>query len=200
MEQSIMRSGIYLVQMGKGIGSEQSGMRPFLVLQNDKGNKSSFTHTGVPLSTELKNLYLPTHIIAADSKCLEYVSVILVEQLRSLSRTRFVSYIGMLDKNTLNKVEVAVNIQLGLKDIREIDKIVFAKRLTEINPVLHAFLCGKCLRVLHGVKELAINGVHGTDDDLDFCFLCHQAKGRKYKIVNRERLKRNEKTARRAKK
>lgn len=183
------------MQMGKGIGSEQSGMRLFLVLQNDKGNKSSFTHTGVPLSTELKNLYLPTHIIAADSKCLEYVSVILVEQLRSLSRTRFVSYIGMLDKNTLSKVEVAVNIQLGLKDIREIDKIVFAKRLTEINPVLHAFLCGKCLRVLHGVKELAINGAHGTDDDLNFCFLCHKAKGRKYKIVDRERLKRNEKTA-----
>lgn len=188
-----MRGGIYLVQMGKGIGSEQSGMRPFLVLQNDKGNESSFTHTGVPLSTELKSLYLPTHIVVAASKCLEYASVILVEQLRSLSRKRFVSYLGKLDTNTLNKVEVAVNIQLGLKDIRDIDKIVFVRRLTEINPVLHAFLCGKCLRVLHGVKGLAINGIHGIDDDLDFCFFCHKAKGRKYKIVNRERLNRNEK-------
>lgn len=200
MEQSIMRGGIYLVQMGKGIGSEQSGMRPFLVLQNDKGNKNSFTHTGVPLSTELKSLYLPTHIVADDSKVLEYTSVILVEQIRSLSRKRFISYLGKLDKNTLNKVEVAVNIQLGLKNIRDVDKIVFVKRLTEINPTLNAFLCGKCLGVLHGVKELAINGIHGTEDSLDFCFLCHKAKGRKYKIVNRERLKRNEKATRRTKK
>ena len=70
LEQSIIKGGIYLVQLGEGIGSEQSGIRPFLVLQNDKGNKNSFTHTGVPLSTEMKSLYLPTHIVAADSRCL----------------------------------------------------------------------------------------------------------------------------------
>lgn len=187
-----------MVQMGDGVGSEQSGTRPFLVLQNDKGNKNSFTHTGVPLSTELKSLYLPTHIVAADSRCLKYASVILVEQLRSISRKRFVSYLGKLETNTLNKVEAAVNIQLGLNDIRDIDKIVFVRSLTEINPVLNAFLCGKCLKVLYGAKGLAVNGIHGTDDDLDFCFLCHKAKGRKYKIVNRERLNRNEKATRRA--
>lgn len=195
MEQSIERGGIYLVQMENGVGSEQAGMRPFLVLQNDKGNEHSFTHSGVPLSTELKSLYLPTHIVAADSTCLEYASVVLVEQLTSLSRNRFVSRLGKLDKNTLNKVAVAVNVHLGLKDIRDIDKTVFIRRLTEINPAIYAFLCGKCLRVVHNVKELAVNGVHGTDDDVDFCFLCHKAKGRKYKVVNRRRLRRNEKTA-----
>lgn len=198
LEQSIIKGGIYLVQLGNGVGSEQSGTRPFLVLQNDKGNENSDTHTGVPLSTELKNLYLPTHIVA-DSECLDYTSVILAEQLRSLSRKRFVSYLGKLDANTLNKVEMAVNVQLGLKDIRNIDKLVFVKRLTEINPVFNAFLCGKCLKVLYGAKELAISGIYKNDDTPDFCFLCHKAKGRKYKIVNRERINRHEKAAQRIK-
>lgn len=194
MDQSIIRGGIYLVQLGKGVGSEQSGVRPFLVLQNNKGNENSYTHTGVPLSTELKSLYLPTHIVT-DSQCLEYTSVILVEQIMSLSRKRFLSYLGQLDINTLNKVKVAVNIQLGLRDIRDIDKLVFVKRITEINPALNIFLCGKCLKALYQAKGLSINGIHTKDDDLDFCFLCHKAKGRKYKIVNRERISKHEKVA-----
>lgn len=198
MEQSIIRGGIYLVQLGKGAGSEQSGVRPFLVLQNNKGNENSYTHTGVPLSTELKSLYLPTHIVT-DSQCLEYTSVILVEQIMSLSRKRFLSYLGQLDINTLNKVKVAVNIQLELKDIRDIDKRLLVKRMTEINPFLNAFLCGKCLRALYGAKELAIKGIYKDDDELDFCFLCHKAKGRKYKIVNRERISKHEKLARKYK-
>lgn len=200
MDQSIIRGGIYLVQLGKGVGSEQSGVRPFLVLQNNKGNENSYTHTGVPLSTELKSLYLPTHIVT-DSQCLEYTSVILVEQIMSLSRKRFLSYLGQLDINTLNKVKVAVNIQLGLRDIRDIDKLVFVKRITEINPALNIFLCGKCLKALYQAKGLSINGIHTEDDDLDFCFLCHKAKGRKYKIVNRERrICKHEKVARKYKK
>jgi mRNA interferase MazF len=200
LEQSIVRGGIYLVQLGEGVGSEQSGSRPFLVLQNDKGNEHSFTYTGVTLSTELKSLYLPTHIVAADSNCLEYTSVVLVEQMRSLSRKRFVSYLGKLDTNTLNEVEVAVSIQLGLKNVRDTDKVTFMKRLTKINPFLNVFLCGKCRRVLYKVKGLSIYGIHESTEALDFCALCHTAKGRKYNIVNRERLKRNEKVTQRAKK
>jgi mRNA interferase MazF len=190
LEQSIVRGGIYLVQLGEGVGSEQSGSRPFLVLQNDKGNERSYTHTGVPLITELKSLYLPTHIIASDSSCLKYTSVVLIEQMRSLSRKRFVSYLGKLDANTLNEVEVAVSIQLGLKDIRNVDKITFMKRLTRINPCLNVYLCGKCRRELYKAKGLAVHGIHESGEALDFCVLCHTAKGRKYKIVNRERFKR----------
>lgn len=200
MEQPIIRGGIYLVRLGNGAGSEQSGTRPFLVLQNNKGNENSYTHTGVPLSTELKNLYLPTHIVAADSECLDYTSVVLVEQLSSLSRKRFVSYLGKLDTNTLKKVETAISVQLDLKDIRGIDKAAYVKRLTEINPFLNVFLCGKCLRVLYGAKGLSLRGIYKKDDELDFCFLCHKAKGRKYKIVNRERINRHDKAARGTKK
>jgi mRNA interferase MazF len=186
--------------MGEGVGSEQSGIRPFLVLQNDRGNEHSYTHTGVPLSTELKSLYLPTHIVAADSSCLEYTSVVLIEQLRSLSRKRFVSYLGKLDTNTLNEVEAAVSIQLCLTDVRNVDKVLFTKRLTKINPFLNVFLCGNCRRALYKAKGLSIRGIRENTEALDFCVLCHTAKGRKYKIVNRERLKRNGKVTPRAKK
>lgn len=200
MEQSILRGGIYIVQMGNNVGSEQSGVRPFLVLQNDKGNKHSHTHTGIPLSTELKSLYLPTHVVVADNKYLEYTSVVLTEQLASLSRSRFVSYLGKLDANTLNSVEVAVSLHLGLKDLRDIDKVMFTKRLTRINPVLNVFLCGNCRRVLYQTKGLSVRGIHKNNDEFDLCILCHTAKGKKYKIVNRERLRRNEKTTQRTKK
>jgi len=186
--------------MGDGVGSEQSGVRPFLVLQNDKGNAHSYTHTGVPLSTELKSLYLPTHVVVADSRCLEYTSVVLIEQITSLSRSRFVAYLGKLDTNTLNSVEVAVSIHLGLKDIRDTDKVMFIKRLTKINPFLTAFLCGNCRRVLYQANGLSVRGIRKDNNEFDFCVLCHTAKGKKYKIVNRERLKRNGKTAPKAKK
>lgn len=199
MNQLITKGDIYLVQLGNGVGSEQSGTRPFLILQNDVGNQNSYTHTGVPLSTELKSLYLPTHIVVAGNECLDYTSVILVEQIRSISRKRFISYLGKLDANTLNRVEMAVNVQLGLKDIHKVDKLAYIKRLTEINPFLNAFLCGKCLRALYGTKGLSIRGVSQNDDDLDFCILCHKAKGKKYKIVNRTRNTINEKATQRRK-
>lgn len=193
MNEPIKRGGIYMVRLEKGEGSEQSGIRPFLVLQNDMGNEHSFTHTGVPLSTELKALYLPTHIVTDDSKCLEYASVLLIEQMRSLSRKRFISYLGKLEPNTLKRVEVAVNIQLNLRDIGEINDLVFVKRLSEINKAVNMFICGKCLRKLRKVKELAVNGIPNDTDEMDYCSVCHKAKGRKFKVVNRKRLKRDEK-------
>lgn len=188
MIDPIKRGGIYMVHLKPARGSEQTGIRPFLVLQNNKGNDNSFTHSGLPLSSELKSLYLPTHIVTEDTKCLDYTSVVLVEQITTLSRSRFQSYLGILDANTLNKVEASVAIQLGLKDVRDIDKVIFLKRLTELNPVLRVHICGSCLRVLHGVKGLSIRGIHQGKDELDFCILCHKAKGRIFKVVNRERL------------
>jgi hypothetical protein len=84
--------------------------------------------------------------------------------MRSLSRKRFVSYLGKLDANTLNEVEVAVSIQLGLKDIRNVDKVTFLKRLTRINPFLNVYLCGKCRRELYKVKGLSVHGIQESDE------------------------------------
>lgn len=183
-----------MVRLEKGEGSEQAGIRPFLVLQNDMGNEHSFTHTGVPLSTELKSLYLPTHIVVEDSKCLEYASVLLVEQMRSLSRNKFISFLGKLETNVLRKVELAVTIQLDLSGTNELRDLLFAVSISKINASVNMFICGKCLSKLRKIKELAINGKPTNDDDRDFCCICRKAKGRKFKIVNRKRLNRNGKS------
>lgn len=192
LEQSnIKRGGIYMVRMGNGVGSEQSGRRPFLVLQNDKGNEHSFTHSGVPLTTELKSLYMPTHIVTRDSKILPYDSVVLAEQVRTLARWRFDSCLGHLDKRTLDKVSKAVAIQLGIDDIGDINKVEFVLRLTEVNPALNAFLCGKCLRLIYGIKGLTVTGNPEVSCENDFCILCHKEKGNLFRVVNRERIHRN---------
>ena len=193
MNEPIKRGGVYMVQLEDGNGSEQSGIRPFLVLQNDKGNQHSPTYTGVPLTTELKSLYMPTHIIANDDQCLQYKSVLLVEQMKSLSRKRFISYLGMLEANILKQVELAVIVQLNLRDIDELRDLMFAVSITKINASINMYICGKCVSKLRKIKEMAIHGLPTEDEDRDFCSICRKAKGRKFRVVNRKRLNRHEK-------
>lgn len=112
---SIKRGDIYYADLSPVIGSEQDGIRPILIIQNDIGNKFSPTIIGVPITSKTK-INMPTHISIEGNKYgLDKDSVILAEQIRTLDKSRLKDKVGCLDKNILNKVKRAIEISCGLR-------------------------------------------------------------------------------------
>ena len=112
----IKRGDIYLADLGNGIGSEQHGVRPVLVVQNNKGNHFSPTVTVLPITTKIhKSKGLPTHVIISDKYGLEQRSSIMAEQIVTIDRSRFFTYLGSISDKEMDKdVNKAIRIQLGL--------------------------------------------------------------------------------------
>ncbi len=114
----IRRGDIFYANLNPVLGSEQGGLRPVLIIQNDIGNMYSPTTIIAAITSRIKRAKLPTHIaIAASRYQLEKDSVILLEQLRTIDKQRLKEKIAHLDENTMEKVEGALQISLGLKEL-----------------------------------------------------------------------------------
>lgn len=111
---SFKRGEIYYADLSPVIGSEQGGVRPVLVIQNDVGNKYSPTVIVCAITSRLTKAKLPTHIEVKHGEFgLNKDSVILLEQIRTLDKKRLNERVGELDKPTMRKVERAALISLG---------------------------------------------------------------------------------------
>ena len=109
------RGDIYLADLGTNVGSEQSGCRPVLVLQNDVGNRHSPTVICAAITSKMNKAKLPTHIeIDASSYGIEKDSVILLEQLRTIDKKRLKDKVCHLDQTMLDRVNHALGISLEL--------------------------------------------------------------------------------------
>lgn len=114
----IKRGDIYYADLSPVVGSEQGGVRPVLIIQNDIGNKYSPTVIATAITSQINKAKLPTHIeISAKDYGLVKDSVILLEQLRTIDKRRLREKIGRLDDELMEKVNDALNISLGLLDI-----------------------------------------------------------------------------------
>lgn len=109
----IKRGDIFYADLNPVVGSEQGGIRPVLVVQNNVGNKYSPTLVVLPISAAKKH-YLPTHIHIRGSKTLPKDSVILAEQIRTIDRYRLKNYVGSVDFELMEKVEKAMKISIGV--------------------------------------------------------------------------------------
>lgn len=126
----IKRNEIYYVNFGENTkGCEQAGVRPAIILQNDKGNKYSPTTIVAPLTTKQKSLYLPLHIeIKKDNvNNLSENSIILLEQLFTIDKSRIIDKIGKIeDKETIEKINKSLKISLGMfKNIKRKEEKVW---------------------------------------------------------------------------
>ena len=111
----IKRGELYYADLSPVVGSEQGGVRPVLVVQNDVGNKYSPTVIAAAITSKLNKARLPTHIeISADDYGLSKDSVILLEQIRTLDKRRLKERIGELSPILMSKVEKALLISLGV--------------------------------------------------------------------------------------
>ena len=111
---SIKRGDIYYADLSPVVGSEQGGLRPVLIIQNDVGNRYSPTVIAAAITSRMGKTRLPTHIdIHADKVGLAKDSVVLLEQIRTLDKRRLKERIGELPPSTMVQVNRAILISLG---------------------------------------------------------------------------------------
>lgn len=110
------RGDIYYAELGDGIGCEQTKRRPVLIIQNNTGNKHSPTTIVAIITSKEKNDWLPTHVLTPRNCGLKRKSIIMLEQLRTIDKSRLQEYIGSLDMYKMHDVNEALNISLGLYD------------------------------------------------------------------------------------
>ncbi len=114
-KKNIRRGEIYLANLEPIIGSEQGGIRPVLIIQNNKGNKHSGTTIAAPITTKRIPNRLPVHVFTfAGGSGLPQNSSIMLEQIRVLDKSRLTDYVGRINDFTMDEVDRALKISVGL--------------------------------------------------------------------------------------
>jgi mRNA interferase MazF len=118
MAQVVKRGDIYYADLSPVIGSEQGGIRPVLIIQNDIGNKYSPTIIIAAITSQINKAKLPTHVeISSEEYGLNKDSVILLEQVRTIDKRRLKDKIGHISDLLMNEVDDALKISLGVVDV-----------------------------------------------------------------------------------
>ncbi len=109
----IKRGEIYYADLSPVVGSEQGGVRPVLIVQNDVGNRYSPTVIVGAITSKLDKAKLPTHVELNETTGLEKQSVLLLEQLRTIDKARLKTKVGAINTDTMKKVNNALMVSLG---------------------------------------------------------------------------------------
>ena len=112
---SVKRGEIYYADLSPVVGSEQGGIRPVLIVQNDVGNRHSPTVIAAAITSRMDKAKLPTHISLEAASCgLQKDSIVLLEQIRTIDKKRLKDRMGTLDHSAMNRVDQALSISFGL--------------------------------------------------------------------------------------
>ena len=115
VDTTVRRGDIYYADLSPVVGSEQGGVRPVLIVQNEIGNRHSPTVIAAAITSRLDKARLPTHInIRAADTGLAKDSVVLLEQIRTLDKRRLRERMGKLDDTTMTKVDNTIAVSFGL--------------------------------------------------------------------------------------
>lgn len=119
MDSTVKRGDIFYADLSPVVGSEQGGVRPVLIVQNDTGNRHSPTVIAAAITSQTGKARLPTHInIAGGSVGLSKDSVILLEQVRTIDKRRLRERMGKLDEQQMQLVDNALAVSFGLSENR----------------------------------------------------------------------------------
>ncbi|MBE6884783.1 MAG: type II toxin-antitoxin system PemK/MazF family toxin [Ruminococcaceae bacterium] len=112
---NVKRGEIYYADLSPVVGSEQGGIRPVLIVQNDVGNRYSPTVIAAAITSQREKSKLPTHIELESRSCgLSKDSVVLLEQIRTIDKKRLKERMGRIDDNAMGKIDHALTISFGL--------------------------------------------------------------------------------------
>lgn len=112
---TIRRGDIYYADLSPVVGSEQGGVRPVLIVQNDVGNRYSPTVIAAAITSQKDKTRLPTHIqVNADHCGLAKDSIVLLEQVRTIDKQRLKERMGKLDPGSMTRVDKALSVSFGL--------------------------------------------------------------------------------------
>ena len=116
VESTVRRGEIYYADLSPVVGSEQGGVRPVLIIQNDTGNRYSPTVIAAAITSQTGKARLPTHIdLPVNESCgLSRNSIILLEQVRTLDKKRLRERMGHVEEGVMEKVDTAIAVSFGL--------------------------------------------------------------------------------------
>ena len=116
MDNSVVKRGdIFYADLSPVVGSEQGGVRPVLIVQNDTGNRHSPTVIAAAITSQTGKARLPTHISLAAMSCgRPKDSVVLLEQIRTLDKRRLREHMGRVDETMMKQVDTAIAVSFGL--------------------------------------------------------------------------------------
>lgn len=113
---NVRRGDVFYADLSPVVGSEQGGVRPVLIVQNDVGNRYSPTVIAAAITSQTSKARLPTHIEVFASAGLSKDSVVLLEQIRTIDKKRLKEKMGHLDDRLMEQIDDALQVSFGLSD------------------------------------------------------------------------------------
>ena len=174
MNHTYLRGDMYYADLGRGIGSEQEGYRPVVIIQNNVGNKHSPTVIIASITSKKDaKAKLPTHYLLGAEDGLELPSLVLLEQLRTIDKRRLSSFIGHLPEKHIQGINHALAVSVGL--IESIPK----------NLIL--CLCNTCAENFDGSGAFVLRRVDRKQTEIDTCTYCNHRRGFDYELIPKNR-------------
>lgn len=169
MSRTYLRGDMYYADLGRGIGSEQQGYRPVVIIQNNLGNKHSPTVIIAAISSRVGvKPKLPTHYYINAEDGLELPSIILLEQIRTVDKRRLTKYIGRLSQEHISGMNHALAVSIDLID--------------PIPSKLTLCLCEACADAFRGTGAFVLRRITPGQAEKRACVYCGQRKGYDYEI------------------
>lgn len=171
MNKTYLRGDMYYADLGRGIGSEQEGYRPVVIIQNNVGNKHSPTVIVAAVTSKVGvKAKLPTHyFLEAGTAGLEVPSIVLLEQLRTLDKNRLTVYAGKLSNRQISGVNHALAISIGL--------------LEHIPEKMVMCLCPTCASNFFATGGFILRRADPAQAEKDTCTYCNIRMGFDYVIA-----------------
>lgn len=176
----IRRGDIFYADLNPVRGSEQGGLRPVLIVQNNIGNRHSPTVIIAPITSKLKKNSLPTHVGLPLDIGLPAKSMALLEQVRTIDKSRLGSYIVSLDDDLMDYVDDALGVSLALDDPTQ----------EEHPDEMTICLCPTCAAQFYNSTDHIIRRVDPLRDLKDDCTYCQVRQGYDYLIKKVDKRKR----------
>lgn len=173
MAKPYYRGELYYADLGKGIGSEQEGYRPVVIIQNNMGNKHSPTIIVAPVTTNHEaKAKLPTHCYIGAESGLDTPSVILLEQLRTIDKKRLGHFVGRLSRKHLRQLNHALAVSIQLTE-------------ASVNRILIC-LCSTCAKKFSGMGAFSLQQRNHGQKAKELCSVCKQRPGVDYYMIQRK--------------
>ena len=160
MNHTYLRGDMYYADLGQGIGSEQEGYRPVVIIQNNVGKKDAKPK-------------LPTHYYIDAENGLELPSIVLLEQLRTVDKRRLGDFIGHLSEKHIHGINHALAVSIGL--------------IESVPKKLILCLCSACADNFYGTGAYSLRRIDPQQTEKDTCTYCNQRKGYDYEIIPKNR-------------
>lgn len=168
--KEIKKGDIYIAEFDIGVGSEQNGERPVIVLQNDKGNLNSSTTIVAAITSKDKKDWLPTHIKLPDNCGLALPSTAILEQIRTIDRVRLVAFVGTIKRQDMKEIDRALAISLAIP--------------TRYRHSMLLTLCPTCRRNFEETPNKVVIKADYEQKYKDTCCFCNTRNGYDYVVMN----------------